>query len=344
MMNGRPDSTDGIATLPKVELHVHMEGAIPLTVLWERIVRHGGDQEVRDLDALRERFHFRDFHHFIATWVWKNRFLRDEADFIAIGAAFAQRCVDEHILYCEAHLSPIDASAHGLDIPAVIRAVRTGLNQVPQAQVALIIDVVRDYGPERAQQTLAALESVRDCGVVGIGLGGNEREHPPELFASIFANARERGWHRSVHAGETAGPDSVRTAVLELHAERIGHGIRAIEDPSLMHLLGERGVALEVCPTSNVRTGVVARLDQHPIAHLRAAGLRVTVNSDDPTFFHCSLTSELRLLHDNLGWTPATLRDLQLVAANNAFLTADARAALLAQLRGDPGWQTTLSA
>lgn len=341
MLDAGPSRRDTFTAFPKVELHVHVEGAIPLAVLWERIVRHGGDQEVRDLAALRDRFHFRDFHHFIATWVWKNRFLRDEADFIAIGAAFAQRCVDEHIIYCEAHLSPIDATAHGLDILTVIQAVRAGLHQVPQAQVALIIDVVRDYGAERAQQTLDALEGTRDYGVVGIGLGGNEREHPPELFTSVFAAARERGWHRSVHAGETVGPESVRAAVLDLHAERIGHGIRASEDPSLMHLLGERGITLEVCPTSNLRTRVVSRLDQHPIAQLRAAGLRVTVNSDDPTFFHCSLTSELRLLHDNLGWTPNTLRDLQLVAADNAFLDADARAALCAQLRDDPGWQST---
>jgi len=329
---------DWFDRLPKVELHVHLEGTIPLEVLWQRIVRHGGDSEVRDLEALRRRFHFRDFQHFIATWVWKNRFLRDEQDFIAIGAAFAERCVRERIQYCEAHLSPIDAAQHGLDVPTVIRAVRTGLNQVPGARVALIIDLVRDYGPERAQITLDALDAVRDCGIVGVGLGGHEREHPAELFSAVFTAARERGWRRSVHAGETAGPDSVRAAVTTLHAERIGHGIRAHEDPSLMHLLGERGITLEVCPTSNLRTGVVDRLDRHPLMHLRAAGLSVTVNSDDPTFFHSSLASELRLLHDRLGWTPQTIRDLQIAAAQAAFLDSAQRIALITTLQTDPTW------
>lgn len=331
-------TADWFDRLPKVELHVHLEGAIPLEVLWQRIVRHGGDSEIRDLDALRHRFHFRDFHAFIATWVWKNRFLRDEQDFIAIGEAFAQRCVDECIRYCEAHLSPIDAAQHGLDVPTVIRAVRTGLDRVPDAQVALIIDLVRDFGPEQAQITLDALDSVRDCGVVGVGLGGNEREHPPELFAAVFAAARERGWRRSVHAGETAGPDSVRAAVTVLHAERIGHGIRAHEDPSLMHLLSERDITLEVCPTSNLRTGVVERLDRHPLLHLRAAGLSVTVNSDDPTFFHCSLAGELRLLHDRLGWTPQAIRELQVTAAQATFLDATRRADLVTKLQSDPTW------
>lgn len=331
-------SPDWFDRLSKVELHVHLEGAIPLEALWQRIVRHGGDSEVRDLAALRSRFHFRDFHAFIATWVWKNRFLRDEQDFIAIGEAFARRCIDEHIRYCEAHLSPIDAAQHGLDVSTVIRAVRAGLDRVPDANVALIIDLVRDYGPEQAQRTLNALEAVRDCGVVGIGLGGNEREHPPELFSAVFAAARERGWHRSVHAGETAGPDSVRAAVTALHAERIGHGIRAHEDPSLMHLLGERGITLEVCPTSNLRTGVVERLDRHPLLHLRAAGLAVTVNSDDPTFFHCTLAGELRLLHDRLGWTPHAIRELQVAAARAAFLDDARRTALVTTLRSDPIW------
>lgn len=329
---------DWFRRMPKVELHVHIEGSIPLEVLWDLVVRHGAASEVRDLEGLQRKLSFHSFHQFIEAWVWKSRFLRDEADYARIGEAFARRCVAQNIRHCEAHCSPIDATAHGLDIPTAVRALRAGIERVPEARVLLIVDLVRNFGADRARATLDALDSLDRGGVVGVGLGGSEAEHPASLFAEVFTTAAARGWRRSIHAGEAAGPQSIREALDTCHAERIGHGIRAIEDADLMHRLGDEGIPLEVCPTSNLRTQVVDRLDRHPIAALKAAGLRVCLGSDDPAFFGSDLDGELRLLHRGLGWTTAALRDLQLAAADAAFLDQPERLALRRDLIADPAW------
>lgn len=331
-------SDDWFRRLPKVELHVHIEGAIPVEVLWDLVVRHGAVSEVRDLEGLRRRLSFRSFHQFIEAWVWKSRFLRDAEDYARIGESFARRCVALNIRHCEAHCSPIDATVHGMTIREVVQALRAGIDRVPQARILLIVDLVRNFGADRAWTTLDLLTGLDQAGVVGVGLGGSEAEHPASLFGEVFTEAAARGWRRSLHAGEAAGPLSIREALDTCHAERIGHGIRAVEDPDLMHRLGDEGIPLEVCPTSNLRTQVVERLDHHPIAALRAAGLRVCLGSDDPAFFGSDLDGELRLLHQRLGWTTATLRDLQLTAADAAFLDEPGRQALRRDLLADPAW------
>lgn len=332
------DDADWFARVPKVELHLHLEGAIPLPALWALIQKYGGDPAVPDLTALAARFQYRDFRHFIATWVWKNGFLREYEDFTLIAEAVARDLARQNIRYAEVFYSPPDFTRHGLTVAGITAAVRQGLARAPQVRVALIADLVRDDGPERAARTLSQVLEVRDQGVIGVGLGGSEPEFPPHLFRSVFQRARGEGLHVTAHAGEAAGPASVWGALDDLGVERIGHGARAIEDPALVAELRRRQVPLELCPISNLRTGVVAALAAHPIRPLVDQGLLVTVNSDDPQLFGTSLAEELRALHQHLGFTRAELQALILNGVQASWLSDADKDALRRALQEDPAW------
>jgi len=329
---------DWFDLVPKVELHLHLEGAIPLPVLWELVCRHGGDPEVGDPAALAERFRYRDFDHFIRTWVWKNRFLRTYDDFTRIAAAVARELVRQRVRYAEVFYSPLDFRASGLGIQGLTTAIRRGLDQVPEVEVALILDLVRDFGPEEAQRTLAEAAEVRGLGVIGICLGGSERAYPAPLFAAVFAQAHRLGLRTTAHAGEADGPASVRAALERLGVERIGHGVRAIEDPAVVAALVERRIPLEICPTSNVCTGVVPGLAAHPITALRDAGVVVTVGTDDPAMFGCTLAGELRLLERVLGWSRDEVRAVILAAVASSWLPPARRSSLAAEFTASPAW------
>ncbi len=333
---------DWFDRIPKVELHCHLEGAIPREVLWHLIQRHGGDPTVRRRSGLDAHFRFRDFAHFIRTWVWKNRFLRTLDDFTDVAEAVACSFVAQNIVYAEVFFSPTDFADQGLGVAGLARAIRAGFARVPAVEVNLIADLVRDFGPDRALATLDALEEARDQGVIGIGLGGSEREHPARDFAAVFARARDRGWHRTAHAGEADGAASVRAAVELLQAERLGHGIHAIDDPAVVRLLCDHGIALEVCPLSNLATGVVRDLAHHPITRLADAGVAVTVNTDDPGMFGNTLAGEFRALATTRGgghgWTRARIRQATLAAVDACWLPEADRAALRQRITNHPAW------
>jgi len=318
------------AALPKVELHVHLEGAIPLDALWALIEKYGGDPAVPDRAALRRRFVYRDFPHFIETWVWKNRFLREAEDFTFSAEAVARDLRAQGHLYVEAFCSPPDFARTGLTPQQILAALRRGLDRVPELPVALIPDLVRDGGPERAARSLEQVAECRELGVIGIGLGGSEAEFPPELFAAVFERARRLDLHTSCHAGEAAGPASVRGALEVLRVERIGHATRAAEDPALVDELLRRGVALELCPLSNLRTGVVASLAAHPALNWLRRGLRVSLNTDDPALFHTSLAGEFEALL-GLGATRAEVLEFLRRALDSCWLPADGRRELAAR-------------
>ena len=203
-MNGTGFEHDWFDRIPKVELHLHLEGAIPLAALWELIANYGGDPSVKSIEALRERFAYSDFPHFIDTWIWKNRFLRTYDDFTFIAEAVAQDLVAQNIRYAEAFFSPSDFSRHGLATPRLAEAIRTGLDRVTGVEIALIADVVRDSSPPDAARTTEEVGELRGLGVVGIGLGGSEQRYPPELFVGVFERARTLGLHTTAHAGEAA--------------------------------------------------------------------------------------------------------------------------------------------
>ena len=198
-----------LARLPKVELHLHLEGAIPLPALWTLIRKYGGTSEVPDLTVLRERFRYRSFPEFIDTWVWKDGFIRELEDFTFLASAVAGDLADQNLRYAEAFYSPGIFARRGLGVGPITEALRRGLDQHrDRIQVALILDLVRDAGPEEGMRRLEAAAEVRNLGVIGIGLGGSEQAFPPEPYEQAFARARRLGFRTTAHAGEAAGPAS----------------------------------------------------------------------------------------------------------------------------------------
>ncbi|MFV9672716.1 MAG: adenosine deaminase [Acidimicrobiia bacterium] len=300
-------------TMPKAELHFHLEGAIPVPVLWELIQHHGGDPIIKSERELADWFSYRDFAHFMETWGWMNGFLRCYDDFEFAAEAVARHLVEQNIVYVEAFFSPSDFRHHGLDPQGIAKAIRTGLDRVTGVEVTLIVDLVRDRGPLGTAKTLDAIKEVAsETGVIGVGIGGFELAHPPEQFAAVYDDAREAGFRLTAHAGEEAGPESVWGAIRDLGAERIGHGVRSIEDPLLMDYLIEHQIPLEVCPTSNLRTGVIAHWDQHPVGRLIDAGVMVTINTDDPAMFDATLAGEFENLVTYFGLEEPALKRLSL--------------------------------
>jgi adenosine deaminase len=325
--------------VPKVELHVHLEGAIPHAAIFALIQKYGGDPSVPDHAALAKRFQYSGFSQFIEAWSWKNRFLREYDDFTLIAELMARDMAKQGIRYAEVFFSPSLFVRRGLAVQELARAVRSGLSQVPEIEIALVADLVRDYGPESEMATLAQLGEVKGLGVVGIGIGGSEHDFPPAAFKRLYEKARAMGFHTNAHAGEAAGPASIWDAVRELRAERIGHGTTAWQDPALVKYLVDHRIPLEMCPVSNVRTNVVRNLREHPIRQYFEAGAVVTVNTDDPKMFQTSLAEEYRRLEQECGWTKPEICRLILAAIESSWLSNERKTSLTAEFRKAPEWE-----
>lgn len=328
-----------LTTLPKVELHIHLEGAIPLPTLWQLVQQHGGTHEVSGIADLERRFTYRDFPHFIDTWVWKNRFIRTYADFTLIAEAVARDLANQNMRYVESHFSPTDFARQGLEIGEITRAIRTGLDRVPDITFMLIADVVRDSPIERAMRTVETVAELKEYGVIGIGLGGSEQSHPPAPFAPVFARARQLGLRTTAHAGEAAGAQSVWGALRDLRAERIGHAARANEDPALVDYLRTHHIPLEMCPISNLRTGVYDSITQHPVADFIARGMLVTINTDDPKMFNNTLVEEYALLMEHFGMHEDQICALIDNAITASWLDDAAKARLRQEFHTHPAWR-----
>jgi adenosine deaminase len=325
--------------VPKAELHLHLEGAIPLDALWQLVQKYGGDPTVPDFAALQDKFTYRDFPQFIRVWCWKNTFLREYEDFTFIASAIAHDLARQNIRYAEAFYSPIDFAQYGLEVQRITEAIRAGLSKEPGVEVALVIDLVRDDGPQQGARTLAKVNEVRSLGVVGIGIGGSEHQFPPGPFAAVYERAREMGFHTSAHAGEAAGPVSIWGAIGALKVERIGHGTSAIQDAALVDYLAAQRIPIEMCPLSNVRTAAVPSIERHPIRAFYERGLVVTVNTDDPKMFNNSLAEEYRLLHEKLGFSQDELRALILQAVQSSWLSTERKQEMVAAFMHDPAWR-----
>ena len=215
------------STMPKTELHLHLEGAVPLDALWTLMKRHGGDPRIRTRDQLKQWFTYRDFAHFIEIWTWMNGYIRAYDDFEFAARAVAADLAQQNIVYAEVFFSPSDFAGHGLSPQGIATAIRRGLDAVPDVDVALIVDLVRDRGPDNAARVLSAVTDVADdAGVIGVGIGGFEGAHPPEQFADVYRDARDRGFRLTAHAGEGSGPKSVWGAIRSLGVERIGRRLK----------------------------------------------------------------------------------------------------------------------
>lgn len=328
-----------LRSLPKVELHLHIEGAIPHAALWELICKYGGDPRVPSLEALPAQFVYRDFPDFIDRWIWKHGFIREPEDLELIGAAVADELARQNVVYAEGFFTPSDLARTGMTPQVVATSLRRGLASVPGTEIALISDVCRDVGPDVAARNLEKIAEVAaEAGVIGIGLGGSEQLFPPEPFAAVYARARALGLHATAHAGEVAGPESVWGALRALEVERIDHGMRAVEDPSLVEWLAARRIPVTSCPGSNVATGAVGSLEEHPIRRFMEAGVLISVNTDDPAMFGLSMAGEYQALISRLGFTREDVRTLTLNAVESTWLPADRKAALRARVADDPAW------
>ena len=234
--------------------------------------------------------------------------------------------------------SPPDYRRSTLDPQRVTEALRTGVNRVPSIEVALIADLVRDRGVEHARNLLERMGEVRNHGVIGIGIGGFEPGFPPELFEATFERARALGFRTTAHAGEAAGAASVWGAVRALRVDRIGHATRAAEDPELVKHLAARRIPLELCPLSNVRTGVIKSVEAHPLRQYFDAGIPVSLNTDDPLFFGNSLAMELESAQRAHRFTRDEIRRLMLSSVEATWLSADRKKRLAADFQRDPSW------
>jgi adenosine deaminase len=324
--------------VPKAELHFHLEGAIPLPALWELVQKYDTAKSVAGLEVIIEKFQYRDFPHFIETWIWKNHFLREYEDFSFIAEAVARDLAAQNIRYVEAFYSPSDFRHQGLEIQGISEAIRKGLNKVPEVEIMLVPDLVRDLPPETGFETLLLVNEVRDLGIIGVGIGGSEQAFPPEPFAEVYEKARELGFRTSAHAGEAAGAESVWGAIRSLRVDRIGHGTRATEDPALLDYLAEKQIPVEMNPISNLRTGVIKSLEEHPARRFFDKGIPISINTDDPKMFNNSLAEEYQMLVEKQNFSLSEIQTLILNALKTSWLTEERKKAYIESFGNDPNW------
>jgi len=282
-------------TYPKIELHVHLEGTVrPRTLL--QIARRNGLALPADTEeGLAELYRYRDFLHFLEVWVMTTGVLQHEADFRQVVVDYAHEAAAHGAVYVEGIFTPAEPVRRGASWDEVFAGYCDGAQEAYEetgVEVRLTVDTPRNYPLEFADLTARNAVRYRDRGVVGMGLGGDEAQFPPEPFEQAFALARDGGLASVPHAGEAAGADSVWGALEVLHADRIRHGIRAVEDPALVSELAARPVVLDVCLVSNLVTGSVRSLAQHPLPALIAAGVSCSLSTDDPAMFGTDLSRE----------------------------------------------------
>jgi aminodeoxyfutalosine deaminase len=289
---------DWIPRLPKVELHLHLEGSLGLETLLELGRRNRADATELArwaADLARRNFHFGNFQAFLDAYKFVGGFLESPEDYALIAERLVESLAKQKVRYAEVMLSAGMPLRKKQSLEAVFEAAAqaaAGAGAKFGVRVNWIFDAIRHFGVEPAREVLRVAARYRDSGVVAFGIGGDEGRGPADLFVDLYREARDLGLHTTAHAGETAGPESVRAAVELLRAERIGHGLAAARDPAVLALLRERGVALEVCLTSNVATGALAEVSEHPLPLFLREGVRVTLNSDDPGLFGTTVQQE----------------------------------------------------
>jgi len=300
-----PAAANG-APYPKIELHVHLEATMRPARLLE-IARRNDVRLPAKTEAGLARFcRVKDFDHFIRVWIKTTKALRHERDFHQIVVDYAADLAAQRCFYAEALFSPSEPMVRGTPWQETFEGYCSGADEAREVHgvdIRFTPDITRDFPVEIAEHLVGWAVKYRERGVVGISLGGSEHKYPPELFARPFALAREGGLKAAPHAGEVAGPASVRGALDVLHADRLRHGVRAVDDPALLAEIVARGVVCDVTPTSNVLLGVVPSLAEHPLPRLLAAGVQCSISSDDPVLMGTSLSRDCAAAV-RLGHTP----------------------------------------
>jgi len=362
MVSGQVKSgASALVRLPKAELHLHLEGCLyPMQVV-QLAARHGEKLRYGEVAA---RYNTQSFPAFLELFKWATSYLRDPQDYALLCEHPGLHLVAENCVYAEITLSVGVMLLRKQNVEANFAAIRDAMDRYAKPsglRVRWIFDAVRQFGPEKAMEVARLAAQMKSAGVVAFGLGGDEESLPASDFRKVFDYAAAEGLHRVAHAGEMGGPQAVRDAIEILGAERIGHGIAAIHDEGLMNLLIERQIPLEICPTSNLRTGALAkllarnfpsdarathssagrsfslpaaaRLEDHPLAKFIARGVPVTLASDDPAMFRTTLLAEYTLALARMGLTLPQLISISEAPFRYAFLPAPERNSLLDTFR-----------
>ncbi|MBS1841718.1 MAG: adenosine deaminase [Acidobacteria bacterium] len=319
-----------ILSLPKAELHLHLEGSIRPAIVTQLSARHG---VYYSEDEVLRRYSYSDFLGFLDAFKWVTSFLREPRDYALIVEDLAQQLLEQNVVYAEITLSVgimlLRKQRPERNFEAMLRAAEPFESR--GLKLFWIFDAVRQFGPDAALEVVNTVRNSASKKIVAFGIGGDELSVPTAEFRLVYDTAASLGLHRLMHAGEVGGPEKIREAVELLGIERIGHGIAAIHDPALMDLLADRRIPLEVCPGSNILTGALAKqlsqqnatIQDHPLPKLLRHGIPVTLSTDDPTMFHTGLATEYRNAH-RMGLSESELRSLIQTSFDHAFALASA--------------------
>jgi aminodeoxyfutalosine deaminase len=323
-----------IHALPKVELHVHLVGSAGVDTVRELARRHPEACVSADRDELERFYTFRDFDHFLKVYWAVQSMLKDRYDVHALVVGLARDLARQNVRYAEVTVTPYNHLLDGVSGDDVLAGLASGRAMAAElgVELAWCFDIPGEKGVHAARETLAFALTERPEGLVSFGLGGPEAGVGRAQFAPFFDAARDAGLHSVPHAGETTGPETIWSALRDLKAERIGHGTSCVEDPALVEHLVRKGIALEVCPTSNVRTRQVTSIEAHPVRQMLEAGVVVTVNTDDPPFFGATLEGEYLAVASALQLGHAEVARLAENAVLASFLPNRRKTSLLEEI------------
>ena len=325
---GAPTANAFIRQLPKAELHLHLEGAVDPATLLELRKRHGDSATLEETETL---YRYNDFPSFLMAFKEVSSHLRGPEDYELVTYRLMQQLKDENVLHAEVYVAVGVCLYRKQEFAAIFEGLERGRARGARdfgVSLLWIFDATRHFGVEEAQKVFDLAVRYKDRHVVGIGIGGDEIKAPPELFRGVYAYAEDHGLHLTAHAGETGSAESVWGA-LNLHAERIGHGFTAGQDPDLVEELVYRQIPVEICITSNLRTGVCKSAAEHPVKSYFDQGVMVTLNTDDPALFQTSLAREYQFAQETYGFTDEHLRELARNSFEASFLPAEKKLELL---------------
>jgi aminodeoxyfutalosine deaminase len=317
-----------IRQLPKAELHLHLEGAVEPATLLELRQHHGERASLAETERL---YSYTDFPSFLMAFKDVSSHLRGPDDYEFITYRLMQRLKEENVLHAEVYVAVGVCLFRKQDFAAIFEGLERGRARGARdfgVSLLWIFDATRHFGVEEAQKVFELAARYQDRHVIGIGIGGDEQKAPPELFRSVYEYAEHNGLRLTAHAGETGPPESVWGA-LNLHVERIGHGLTAAQDPDLIEELAQRQIPVELCITSNLRTGVCKDIAEHPTKNYFDQGVMITLNTDDPALFGTTLSREYQLAQETFGFTDEHLRELARNSFEASFLPAEKKLELL---------------
>ncbi len=336
-----------IQTLPKAELHLHLEGSVDPATLVELSRRYNtplptennrydvaGSGDVLTEDDVRRLYSYKDFNGFLMAFKSVTERLRSPEDYELVTYRLMQKLRQQNVVHAEVYVSVGVIRWRGQPVEPIFEGMERGRERGQRdfgVSLLWIFDAVRHFGPQAASEVFDLAAKLRDRNVVGIGIGGDEARGPAEGFRDLYKKAADNGLRLTAHAGETTGPESVWGAI-NIGAERIGHGLSAANDPELMEVMAQKQVPLEMCITSNLRTGACKELQEHPVRKFFDEGLMITLSTDDPAMFQTSLNKEFEIAQQEFSFTEEHLRELARNSIEASFLPVEKKLRFMQQI------------